>query len=378
MITGDLRTRLLPIVARRVRRPAITGNRRLLILQPDHLGDIILSEPAVRLLRAMLPDWQLIAIVGPWSAEIAEMAWPVDRIVTVEFPGFSRAASSTNPLQAYAYLRRQASLLRSLGADDAVVLRDDAWWCAWLARASVGASVVTSDDHRTRRFATITSGRSGSTHRTAVAMAIVTTYISSFGLNVDAGLWDMSPKIRLATGSEDGIERHLQRQAIRRPRVALHPGSGAPVKTWPVEHWKMLIRSLGDFDVILSGSTSEQPLCEAIAEGFPHATSVAGTTTLRELASLMSTAAVAVGTDNGPMHLAGALGIPTVRLFGPSNPDRYGPWPGTRGQLVIQSGWTCPRCEDLSAGRPAGCGCMLAITPERVFDVLRKALNRAA
>lgn len=377
MKPSDLRQRLLPLAARRTGRPAITGNNRLLIVQPDHLGDIVLSEPAVRLLRRMLPDHELIAVVGPWSAEIAKMAWPVDTVVEVEFPAFTRASSSRRPLQPYQYLRDSTTRLRAIEADDALILRDDAWWAAWLARASVGRHVVTSDDPQTRLFATITARTPASVHRTELAAAIVSSFLSELRLNIYWNAWDMSPKFAFDPGElSDPLSPGSD--APDAPTIIIHPGSGAEVKSWPLHNWRALVRNFPDARVVLTGSTAERPLCDAIAEPFPHAMSIAGNTTLPGLAAALRSATVAVGTDNGPMHLAGALGVPTVRLFGPSNPTRYGPWPGTPGQAVIQAGWICPRCEDLSSQRESGCGCMLAITPERVVAAVREAIDGAA
>lgn len=364
MLKEAARARVLSAIARTVRRPAPSTSDRVLILQPDHLGDILLSEPAVRLLREALPSTELVAVVGPWSSEICRMAWPVDDVLEVAFPGFDRGSANGGPMEPYSYLDRQSRLLRTLGARDAIVIRDDAWWAAWLAKSSVGGQVVAADDPRTRNFATVVSQAPNYPHRTRIAAEIVRTYLGERSQNEDLIDWDMSPRL---SGRVDATS-FSQAQENTRPLMVIHPGSGAPVKSWPVRNWRVVVKHFSEFDVVLTGSKSECSECVAIAEGFAHARVVAGVTSLPELIRLLHGSRIALGADNGPMHLAGALGTPTVRLFGPTNPDRYGPYPGSTNQVVISAGWTCRRCEDLSLDRAPGCGCMLAIDPLEVIE----------
>ncbi|MEX2314551.1 MAG: hypothetical protein WD628_02455, partial [Thermomicrobiales bacterium] len=73
-IASQVRDRLLPVAAWTRRRRWNASDDTILIVQPDHLGDILLSQPAVRHLREIHPDSRLIAVVGPWSREIATIA----------------------------------------------------------------------------------------------------------------------------------------------------------------------------------------------------------------------------------------------------------------------------------------------------------------
>ncbi len=377
-LTSTLRTTLLPALAAATPRPAIEGAGRVLILQPDHLGDILLSEPAVRLLRHHLPDTELIAVVGPWSAEITRMAWQVDRVEEVSFPAFSRDSNPHGQVAPYVQLRREIDRLRNQQADDALILRDDAWWAAWLARGSVGRHVVTSNDRRTGAFASHQTNPETHVHRTASATEIVRSYLKLLGQDLVIDYWDMSPRM-LPNWSSRKHPSSGERQATRQSTViAIHPGSGADVKLWPVRNWRSAIDQLSDFRIVLTGSHGEREMCKEIAQDFDHVTVVAGETSLQQLAALFAQAALAVGTDNGPMHLAGALGTPTLRLFGPSNPERYGPWPGTPAQLIASACWSCPRCEDLSQSRKRGCGCMASISPDQVVGLIRTILDDAA
>ncbi|MDQ4045536.1 MAG: glycosyltransferase family 9 protein [Chloroflexota bacterium] len=354
----------------------MTPNRKpeavTLIMQPDHLGDILLSQPAVTLLRERLPNERLVAVVGPWSSEIVHLAWPVDEVVELAYPGFSRTARGA-PWEPYQLLSAERDRLLPLRAIRAIVLRPDAWWAAWLARM-IAPEVVGSDDARVASFATSTVAVSSDAH------ASIRTYqiaAGAVGLDNESTSWSARPLGVPSSDSEGTAEALLCRCGITKPFAVIHPGSGATVKEWPEHRWRALVASLvaGGLPVIATGSHAEREMVERIVTGIAGASSVAGKTDLRTLAALMGRASIVLGCDSGPMHLAVATGTPTVHLFGPSDPVRYGPWGDPRRHRVIRAGWSCPRCGDLSPDRPRGCGCMLAIQPKQVIAVTMELLD---
>ncbi len=376
--TASLRNRMFPALAALLGRPESGDADTILILQPDHLGDIILSEPAVRMIRGRLPGAKLIGVLGAWSTAIGRLAWPVDDIVDVRFPGFDRSEVRNSPVAPYAQLRRDAARLRTLYASRAVILRDDAWWATALARAAVSRSVVSSNDPRNRPFATGTVSLTDSIHNTDRAVMIAAGLLGLDREELDASRFDMSPRVDVSDESRSAATALLSKHRVSEPYIVFHPGAGAAVKTWPARSWQAVLRSLSDFRVIITGGADEAVECAEIASSFSHVTSLAGKTSLEELLGLFASCRLAIGSDNGPLHLAAAAGASTIRLFGPSNPRRYGPYPGNPQHRTISSDWSCPRCEDLSAGRARVCGCMLAITPKLVVEAIQEALGNAA
>src|SRR5687768_7832294 len=160
----------LPAAARFRRRSFGTVSDTIHVIQPDHLGDILLSQPAVRFLRDTNPDSRLVAVVGPWSREIAQIAWRVDEVIAIPFPGFARGQSSSI-IAPYVALRSEARRLSRFNASTAFVLRPDAWWAAWLASLCAPA-VVTSNDRRVAHFATTAVSVSDRDHATIRALGI--------------------------------------------------------------------------------------------------------------------------------------------------------------------------------------------------------------
>jgi heptosyltransferase-1 len=127
-------------------------------------------------------------------------------------------------------------------------------------------------------------------------------------------------------------------------RIVLLPSSGRASKNWPVERFRelagRLVERWGVRPLLLWGP-GEEELASDIARG--TSAEVAPSTTLRELALLVSKARLVIGADTGPLHLAAALGTPVVGIYGPTNPARNGPY----GQLNhCLSAWGTTRAVD--------------------------------
>lgn len=119
--------------------------------------------------------------------------------------------------------------------------------------------------------------------------------------------------------------------------VALNVGAGWPTKVWPVERqvaFARLLRARGIPLLVVWGSPAEKAVAEKIVDGSDHGL-LAPPTTIPQLAGLLSHAAVVVSGDTGPLHLALALGIPAVGLFGPVPAERNGP--RGRGYRTLQA-----------------------------------------
>jgi ADP-heptose:LPS heptosyltransferase len=111
--------------------------------------------------------------------------------------------------------------------------------------------------------------------------------------------------------------------------VVVHPGAAFPSRRWPVERFAAVARwAVGaGHPVVLTGGTAERPLTERVRRlaGLPPVADLAGRTTLRGLARVVARAAMVVCGDTGVAHLANAYATPSVLLFGPTPPARWGP-----------------------------------------------------
>ncbi|HNY81017.1 MAG TPA: glycosyltransferase family 9 protein [Sedimentisphaerales bacterium] len=154
----------------------------------------------------------------------------------------------------------------------------------------------------------------------------------------------------------------------------------SPVAYWETKLWDearfaavcdRIVRELG-LPVVFTGEMSEGPIERIRSLMRAPSASVAGATTLRELAALYRQASVLLTTDSGPMHLAAAVGTPVVALFGPTSPERTGPYGA--GHAVIRKGLTCSPCFRKSCETME---CMKAIGVDEVFRAVRDRIEQA-
>jgi lipopolysaccharide heptosyltransferase I len=160
-----------------------------------------------------------------------------------------------------------------------------------------------------------------------------------------------------------------------RPLVIFHPGtsvSGA-FKRWPLDSYARLAEALVQriqAKVVISHGSGEHELVAAIADRCTCPVELPETRTLGQLAALIQRASLFVSADTGPMHIAAALNVPVVALFGPKDPVVYGPY-RTRS-IVLQARLCCQPCGRRRCKDPI---CMRLISPEEAFhaclDLLR-------
>jgi ADP-heptose:LPS heptosyltransferase len=135
----------------------------------------------------------------------------------------------------------------------------------------------------------------------------------------------------------ESISRYLQKSGLAGQRFAvLNPGAGWPSKIWPAERYGALARHLHDAHGVASvaawGIEKELPMAETIVAMSGGHAQLAPPTTMMQLASLCRRAALFIGSDTGPMHLAVAVGTPTISMHGPSRAD----WCGAYGRDNIR------------------------------------------
>src|SRR5947207_8219159 len=113
---------------RQAQQPA-PQSPRILLIRPDHLGDLVLTTPVLNALKTHLPNASITMMVGPWSSEVVARHPAIDRLLLCPFPGFQR--SEQQPLAPYTLLLSTAQQL-SGNYDMAINLRPDFWWGAAL------------------------------------------------------------------------------------------------------------------------------------------------------------------------------------------------------------------------------------------------------
>lgn len=388
------RLRLLRLWGRRYAQPpGVTPPRRILVIRPDHLGDLLFATPALRLLRASLPEAHIAALVGPWGEAVLAGNPDIDQLLTVPFPGFTRQPKA-NPLAPYRLLQAEAKRLAAMQFDLALVLRFDHWWGAWLAAAAgipqrLGYAIDEVQPFLTRAIPYV-PGRHEVVQNLALALAAGDgEQLSVIGDRLAVGgergagsedNLDSAWRLRFAVTPADAAAADVLLPAQPgRPLVAIHPGSGAAVKRWRSAAWAELARRLAEEHgarMVFTGSAGEteliDPVLALLAAGPPLPSapvSLAGQTSLGVLAAVYRRCTLVIGPDSGPLHLAVAVGAPTVHLYGPVDRRTFGPWGSPQRHAVVTSDWGCIPCNrlDWTASALPEHGCLRDIGVEQVL-----------
>jgi heptosyltransferase-2/heptosyltransferase-3 len=441
------------------RRPTLGTPARILVLKPDHLGDLLLATPALRALRQSCPQAQISALIGPWSLAALAGNPDIDRVLTLPFPGFERQKVTTetqrrrafedggwkieagrgsvarshhappssilHPLSSifsaslrlcgdivrpYLALLRYGLLLRRAGYDTALLLRDDHWWGAALALAAGIPRRIGYAVPECRPFLTTALPWNPREHVTAQGLRLVERVgefrVASFELVPSTGSDTAQPATRFIPSPADaawadawlrahGIDEHTR-------LVVIHPGTGGAAKLWPPKRWSALADALlsavskvpgaasaepspqpsapsPQHALLITGGPGEQALVERVAAGMARRPlTLAGATSVGQLAALLSRAALVLGVDSGPLHLAVAVGVPTLHLYGPGDPGRFGPWGDPARHVVLRAGLWCSPCGIFSAC-PRGTDppeCMAAIGVDQALAAALASLEK--
>lgn len=359
--------------------------QRVLVIQPDHLGDVILASPALARLQEAAPEVDFSYLVGPWSAEVAAHGPLADAVSTLPFPGFSREPKP-NPLQPYALLWRTARDLRRKAYDAAIVVRPDHWWGALLARVARIPIRIGFETPDTRPLLTHALAWDRRQHATARGIALADhASIILGGSRSSSTTSETVPQFRLSAADEDRAKTFLRSTGLEDGSfVVLHPSAGVPLKSWPVERWAAIAERLAEsgWPVVLSGGPGDDSLLAAVQErmAIPPAGVLVGQP-LGVFAAILALAAVVAGPDNGPLHLAATVGTATVRLYGPASPEIFGPWPAAERQRVLHDRTLacvpCGQLVDPPCGATVTPACMRALSTDRVLTAIREIAVRS-
>jgi heptosyltransferase-2/heptosyltransferase-3 len=344
-----------PIVGR-PRRPS--SIQRALIIRPDHLGDVLFAAPALERWRETTAGRiETTLSVGPWSREAAEHGPPVGDIEVFPYPGFTRAPKGP-PWAPYVLLWREARRLRRRRYDLAVILRFDHWWAGLLCYLAGIPLRLGYDTMPLRHFLTHAVPYAGVQHEAQRNLALIEQALTLAGLPI--GRPDDFPRLifRLTEEEREAARRLLAGRRLDdgRPLVVLHPSAGAPVKEWPAERFAevgdALARQFGAHILITGARSDISQAWKVAARMREEAVVTAGRTTLGQLAALLAESDLVIGADSGPLHLAVAVGTPTIHLFGPADPVLFGPWSDRPAEhVVIRAHCPCAPCNRLDFPR---------------------------
>jgi heptosyltransferase-2 len=329
---------------------------KILVVGPSWIGDTVLAQPLLRLLRERHDNTAAIDVLAPeWTLPLLQRMPEVRRAIPNPFGHgelkiaarrrFGRALAREGYDQAIVLPNSFKSALVPYFAD--IPLRTGfRGELRWGLLNDVRALKEKALPRMVQRYAAL-----------ALARGEPAPPPPPLALRIDE-------PARLATLGRLRLDANL-------PAAALCPGAEyGPAKRWPLHHFATLGKDLAarGFDVWIVGSGRERGLGEEIeklAEGACR--NLCGLTTLGEAIDVLASAALVVSNDSGLMHIAAALGRPLVALYGSSSPE-FTP-PHMADAKIVRLGLECSPCFEREC--PLGhFNCMMQLTPERVCSVL--------
>ncbi|HZO29778.1 MAG TPA: glycosyltransferase family 9 protein [Chloroflexota bacterium] len=286
---------------------------RILVLRPGAIGDTLVTLPAIQALRQRFPSAKIEMAGNPAALPLLASSNLVDRCLAFDDPRVTRLFVAGAPLADDPFL----------GLDSAVA------WCAdpdgVLARALTarGASQVV-----------VAPSRPPPGRQVHVARHLVET-LRPLGIELADPL--ELPSLRSSTGSERQAREELLALGLKgRAFVAVHPGSGSPTKNWPAERFAAVIDALeeryGMPSLVLGGPADAETVAR-LGAATRNRSLVLLDRPLGVVAAVLRRARAFLGNDSGLSHLAGLLGVPTLALFGPTDPVVWSPL-GPRVRVV--------------------------------------------
>ncbi|RMG56171.1 MAG: putative lipopolysaccharide heptosyltransferase III [Gammaproteobacteria bacterium] len=344
--------------------------RRALVIKLRHHGDVLLTSPLFRALRHHRPGIEIDALVYEETTPMLEGHPDITRIHTIR-----RSAEGGG-------LRGELELVGQLRARryDLLIHLTESWRGALLSRLLKPRIAVTARWPR-RRGSRFWSG--SFTHhypQPARLRHVVEKHLDALRcIGIHPAPHERGLLLVPGQAAEDSVNRLLDREGLRgQPFIHFHPTSRWLFKCWRTDHCSRFIALLQQrgYRVVVTAAPDRaelervrailDPLSEPVVD-------LSGELSLKELAALIGHARCFVGMDSVPMHMAAAMGTPTVALFGPSGDQEWGPW--MVPHRVITTPLSCRPCGlDGCAGSKIS-DCLDRIQPEAVLAAVEELIG---
>ena len=349
--------------------------KRALVVKLRHHGDVLLSTPVFSVLKAHQPTIEIDALVYADTQAMIEGHPAISRVFVVD-----RAWKTRSALARVTEELRLLRQLRHRGYDLLIHLSEHPRG-AWLARF-LGCAVSVAPDYAKRsKF-----WRRSFTHRFALPKSALRHMVE---WNLDAlrrlGIQPQThEKALLLLPGSQGETEAVQQLDMHRIRpgtfIHVHPASRWSFKCWPEARNAAMIDALAERgeQVVLTAAPQNQELdfvSRIISLCKSKPVNLAGKLSLKGLAALTGKAKLFIGVDSAPMHMACAMGTPTVALFGPSGEKEWGPWSSSM-RVVVSGSHPCRPCGIDGCGGGKISDCLVTLSEEPVLRAASELLAR--
>ena len=336
---------------------------RSLVISPNWIGDAVMAQPLLQLLRRQHPERAIDVLAPPWVAPVWRAMQEVDNVLEAPF--------RHGALQ----LRERWRFARQLhqrGYADAYVLPNTLKFALipWLA--GIPNRVGYKGEMRYGLLNVMH-------HDDKAAPRAMVAFYAALATQPVAGAAPSGALPRPALfASQQQIGRTLSKLGLHadRPLIAFAPGAEfGSAKRWPASHFAALANTILDqhqnSQIVLLGSGKDKAVCDEIVALAPAIHNFAGTTSLTEAVALIAQATVMISNDSGLLHIASALNRPIVALYGPTDPDHAPPFSDVAKSISLRLACAPCRQRECPLGHHE---CMQKLMPEMVWTEVRSML----
>ena len=332
--------------------------RKILIVKPSSLGDVVHSLPFLNAIRKSFPKAEIHWVIAKGLEGLLEGHPMIDKLIIINkdlWKNLSRAGNTLKEIRnLYRHLRHEkydiVADLQGLLRSGLITRATDAPLRLGFQEAREGSRLF-----YTKR---VKGGRE---------IHAVERYMKMAG---ELGCADHEMVFPLPVHDKAG--NAAEKLAEAGPYAVLVPGARWKTKIWPAESFGKVASMLPLMSVIVGAAADRAIADRVVSHSGKKARSLAGETSLGELIEIMRHAEVVMTNDSGPMHIAAALNIPVIAIFGPTSPKRTGPYGA--GHIVLQSRADCVPCFRREC--KDNMQCMNEVTPDAVYQAVMEVLRR--
>ncbi len=345
--------------------------RRILIIKPSAVGDIVRTLPVLTALRRRWPEAHIAWLVAGHCADVLAGHPALDQVIYFDRRAYAAVGRDLSITRAFTTFLKDLRGARF----DLVIDLQGLFRSGFFSLASGAPVRIGRGDSRecTGLFYT---------HRAAVdarrmhAIALNAAMVAPLGVKVEPAISDL----HISPGARTGAERVLRENGLvdGAPYAAIAPGTNWETKTWPAGkfgHVAAGLRQRFGLQSVVVGTAGQRAMAGEIRRHESTVIDLCGKSSLAELVAMIAGARIVVANDSGPLHIADALDLPLVGVFGPTRPEIVGPFRRTGG--VIRVALPCLGCGIKRLAKcPHGHQCMNGLAAEDVLDLAGRQVER--
>jgi heptosyltransferase-1 len=331
------------------------ARRKILIVKPSSLGDVIHSLPFLNAVKSCYPEAEVHWVISRGLEGLFEDHPMIDKMVVINKDEWKSLSKSGRTIREITRLFRSLRRERyDIVIDLQGLLRSGLITMAVNAPLRIGFEEAREGS----RFFYNRKVRGG---RELHAVDRYLKIAAALGCDAEKAVFPFAPA---QTGERAKVAESLGAYAV------IVPGARWDTKVWSAMNFGRIAGALPWRSIVVGGNADVPRADVVVGVSGGKAVSLAGKTGLRELVDIMKNAVLVISNDSGPMHIAAALGVPVVAIFGPTSPERTGPY--GQGHIIIRSEVACSPC---FRKRCADLKCMKGITVAGVLEKIDSSMQ---